>query len=126
MTPMLRGENGNPGDYECVYSEVDDAIKKQQKKLTKREVKLRVELTEIEGDIKELIEKENHLEKEEFSILEKRIKKIDKVVQKVKSRVVTQDLLEERTRLEDRLMQIELRRDFLTREMDRFQIRKNP
>jgi dipeptidyl aminopeptidase/acylaminoacyl peptidase len=26
MTPMLRGENGNPGQHELYYSEVDDAI----------------------------------------------------------------------------------------------------
>ena len=26
MTPMLRGENGNPGNYELFYGEVDDAI----------------------------------------------------------------------------------------------------
>lgn len=26
LTPMLRGENGNPGDYEAYYGEVDDAI----------------------------------------------------------------------------------------------------
>lgn len=26
MAPMLRGENGNPGFYECFYGEVDDAI----------------------------------------------------------------------------------------------------
>ncbi|WZL72989.1 prolyl oligopeptidase family serine peptidase [Clostridiaceae bacterium 35-E11] len=26
MTPMLRGENGNPGNYELIYGEVDDVI----------------------------------------------------------------------------------------------------
>jgi dipeptidyl aminopeptidase/acylaminoacyl peptidase len=26
MTPMVRGENGNPGDFEMFYSEVDDVI----------------------------------------------------------------------------------------------------
>ena len=26
MTPMVRGENGNPGTFECFYGEVDDAI----------------------------------------------------------------------------------------------------
>jgi dipeptidyl aminopeptidase/acylaminoacyl peptidase len=26
MTPTLRGENGNPGNFECFYGEVDDVI----------------------------------------------------------------------------------------------------
>ena len=26
ITPMLRGEDGNPGDFECFFGEVDDAI----------------------------------------------------------------------------------------------------
>ncbi len=113
-------------EKEMDATQLDKGYQKRQKALTKQEVQLRSELRNIEEEIRKLIQKENELEAEELSILESRIKKIDKVVQKIQSRAVTQDLLEERGRLEDRLMQLELRRDFLSREMDRFEIRKNP
>ncbi|HXV27506.1 MAG TPA: outer membrane protein assembly factor BamD, partial [bacterium] len=100
-------------------------LKKQDSDAQKQEKSLRKELKEIEEDIAKLIEKESDLEKEEASILEKRIKKIDHVVQKVHSKALVQDLLTERDRMESRLSQLDLRRDFLSKEMERFDLGKS-
>ncbi len=104
-------------------SETESRVQeKVQKASTKEEKKFRKELDEIEGALKELIEKEKSLETEESSILEKRIQKIDDVMKHLKSKVLSQDLLTERERMESRLSQIESRKDFLTKELERFQV----
>ncbi len=86
-----------------------------------KEKKLHREMRGIEKEILELIKKENDLESDESTILEKRIMKIDKIIPKTQSKIVSQDLLSERERMEDRLSQLTLRRDFLMKERDRFQ-----
>lgn len=95
---------------------------KAVKKNAKHEKKLRKELEEIESNLKELINRESKLETEETSILEKRIEKIDIVLKKMNSKVLSQDLLTERERMEGRLSQIQSRKDFLSKEMERFRV----
>jgi hypothetical protein len=92
------------------------------KSAAKAQHKLNKELREIEDDLKDLIHKESKLEAEESSILEKRIQKIDQVVKKVSSKALSQDLLSERSRIEERFSQIQSRRDFLSKELKRFEI----
>lgn len=87
---------------------------KQAKKLSK-------ELREIQESLADLIRKESKLEKEEKSILEKRISRIEKEMKKNHSQAVSQDLLTEKERMEDRLSQLETRQDFLTQELKRFE-----
>lgn len=100
------------------------AIKKDKnyKAKLKDKKKLENQLEDVEKEIKNLIARENEIEKEETAILEKRITQIDRVVQKVSSKVVSQDLLTERQRMEERLTQLASRRDFLTKELERFRV----
>lgn len=121
-------------DYEAERGKLEEKIADIQKQPgvkaearpaksgSKKEKKLRKELQEIESDLKDLIEKEKKLEGEEAEVLEKRIEKIDRVMKGINSRVLSQDLLTERDRMESRLSQIESRKDFLTKELDRFHI----
>lgn len=95
---------------------------KAVKQNAKQEKKLRKELEEIESGLKELINRENKLETQETSILEKRIEKIDIALKKINSKVLSQDLLTERERMEGRLTQIQSRKDFLSKEMERFRV----
>ena len=98
------------------------AWQNQNKELSKQEEKLHDELKEIEENLQDLIQKEGELEKEESSILQKRIQTVDQVIQGVHSKAIQQDLLTERERMEERLSQLELRRDFLSKEIKRFQL----
>jgi len=82
--------------------------------------KLKKELGEVEKDISKLITKESRLDHEETTILEKRITMIDQFIQKTRSKAGAQDLLAERSRIETRLNELKLRRDFLTQELGRF------
>ena len=86
--------------------------------------KLQEELEKVEKTILKLIEKENELDRTEFSILEKRIKKIDEFVEKISSKAGAQDLLAERGRIENRLGELKLRRDFLNQELGRFNVQE--
>ncbi len=97
-------------------------LKQESRHTQKQEESLRKELKKIEEDILHVIKKESELEKEEVSILEKRIQKVDKVVQKIHSKALAQDLMTERERMESRLSQLELRRDFLSKEIKRFEV----
>ncbi len=92
------------------------------KEAKKRRRKLEKELKEINGELSGLIQKESKLEKEESTILEKRIQKIDQVVKKIHSKALHQDLLTERSRMEERFSQLQSRRDFLSQEIKRFEI----
>ncbi len=87
----------------------------------KKSKKLEKELKEIEENLGDLIRKEGKLESEETSILEKRIQHIDRTIKKVHSKVMSQDLLTEKERMEARLGQLESRKDFLSKELQRFQ-----
>ena len=93
---------------------------KQLKEKHKEIASLQKELRELEEELIKLIEKEKDLENQESSVLEKRINAIDRAVQKIKSKVISQDLLTERERIADRLTQISTRQDFLTKELKRF------
>ena len=86
----------------------------------KDQKKLKTELKKVEKSIVKLIEKEKNLDQTEFSILEKRIHKIDEFVEKTSSKAGAQDLLVERERIENRLGELKLRRDFLSKELSRF------
>lgn len=94
----------------------------ETKKLTGQEEKFRKELEELQKELSELIRKEGKLEQEESGILEGRINKIDQLMQNAGSKASAQDLLNEKERLEERLTQLESRRSFLDRELERFQI----
>jgi hypothetical protein len=96
--------------------------KRESKKQLKRSEKLRKELKEIEDELSHLIEKESKMQSEESVILEKRIKEIDKAMKKVRSRALSQDLLTERERMEERFSELQSRRDFLSKELKRFEI----
>lgn len=82
--------------------------------------KLNRELTTIQNDLAKLVEKEHKLESKELAILEKRVESIDRIMAKVNSKAVSQDLLNEKSRLEERINQIDLRKDFLGREREKF------
>jgi outer membrane assembly lipoprotein YfiO len=96
-------------------------LSKAQSKDRKQTKKLSKELEEIEESLGDLIRKENDLEKEETTILEKRIQHIDRTMKKINSKAVSQDLLTEKERMEERLTQLESRKNFLSKELERFQ-----
>ncbi|MSR77907.1 MAG: outer membrane protein assembly factor BamD [Candidatus Omnitrophica bacterium] len=99
----------------------EKVIRKEIKKKDEATGDLRNELHEIEGHLQHMIQKESKLEVEETSILEKRISHIDKVISAVSSKALSQDLLQEREQMQGRLSQLILRRDFLSKEIERFQ-----
>lgn len=84
------------------------------------------DLRETEAAIVRLIQRETELEQAESEIFEQRIRAIDPVVKKVTSKATSQDLLTERERIESRLSEIDLRRDFLSKELKRFESRQTP
>lgn len=90
--------------------------------LSEEEIDLRGELSQLGGEIENMIEREKSLQEKETGILEKRIQKIDVIIQKVNSQAASQDLLTERGRLEGRLDQLQSRSDFLSNEVQRFQL----
>ncbi|MCM8775733.1 MAG: outer membrane protein assembly factor BamD [Candidatus Omnitrophica bacterium] len=94
-------------------------------KYSKQQRELQDEMREITEDLRKTILKEQELERAENDILAKRIDRIDRFLLKVTSKAVSQDLLTERQRLEERVAQIELRNDFLTKELERFQLADN-
>jgi outer membrane assembly lipoprotein YfiO len=99
---------------------------KASKESSERKQKLEEELQGIDREITKLIQKEAELEAEETTILEKRIQHIDRAVQKVESRVISQDLLTERERMESRLTDLESRKDYLSKELRRFDFAETP
>lgn len=96
-------------------------ILKGNSKKQRQNKKLEKELKEIEESLGDLIKKENELRSEESSILEKRIQHIDRKMKKIHSKAVSQDLLTEKERIEERLSQLESRKSFLSKELERFQ-----
>jgi len=107
---------------EAGQTKEDKDWSRKAKKLSGQEGKLREELEDLQKELSELIRKEGELEEEETGILENRINKIDQLIQRANSKASAQDLLNEKERLEERLTQIESRRSFLNRELERFQI----
>lgn len=82
--------------------------------------KLSKEMVQIQKDLSKLVEEENNLESKELAILEKRVESIDRLMTKINSKAVSQDLLNEKNRLEERIGQIDLRKDFLVKEQEKF------
>lgn len=78
----------------------------------------------MEKTILKLIKREEELDQTEFSILEKRIKKIDEFINDSKSKSESQDLLVERERIENRLNELKLRQNFLNQELGRFGVQE--
>lgn len=107
---------------EAGQTKEDKDWSRKAKKLSGQEGKLREELEDLQKELSDLIRKEGKLEEEETGILENRINKIDQLIQRANSKASAQDLLNEKERLEERLTQIESRRSFLNRELERFQI----
>ena len=56
----------------------------------------------------------------ERAILEKRLKEADKLLPQIKSKAMAQDVVTEKERIQTRLKDLETRRDFLTKEKERF------
>lgn len=77
------------------------------------------ELREIEESLAEVIEDQIDLEAEEKKILEKRINEADVQLQKTSSKAMRGDLLMEREKLEDRVVELTQQRDFLEKEVAR-------
>ncbi len=95
--------------------------RKSQRRREKEAQELRSELREIEEHLKEMIQKESKLQGEETTILQKRISAIEQAMPGVASKSLTQDLVQEKEGLKDRLSQLGLRKDFLDKEWHRFQ-----
>ncbi|HTL48049.1 MAG TPA: outer membrane protein assembly factor BamD [Verrucomicrobiae bacterium] len=108
-------------DREAEQSKGEKKWEEKKKDISGKEKNLFKELNGLKGDLGKLIQRERELEKEESEIIEKKINKIDQLVQSVGSKATAQDLLTERERLEERLVQIESRHSFLSRELDRFE-----
>jgi hypothetical protein len=71
-------------------------------------------------DLAGLIDQELAIEKQERSILEKRIAEADKVMPSVTSKAMQQDLETEKARIGQRLSDLATRHDFLSKEKERF------
>lgn len=108
LAALSREAKGVQGDYQQKIEHIAE-----------REAKLNEELEEIKASLKKVIEREKELEKSETEILVKRINKIDELLKKVTSKAISQDLLTERERLEQRISQVEGRANFLTNELQR-------
>lgn len=108
------------------HIEAEKRILQGQDNSSKPHSRIRRKLKGIEKQIQELITDENKLEGDESQILEKRIQQIDKMIPQVSSKAVSQDLLTERDRLEERISEIASRKSFLAREKDRFRVSKTP
>ncbi len=93
----------------------------QKSDLLQQEDKIRKELGNVTGRLEKLMSRELELESAEAAILTRRIQKIDPLLQKIKSKAVLQDLATEQERMKSRVSQIESRRDYLSRELKRFQ-----
>ncbi|MBP9865038.1 MAG: hypothetical protein KBC91_01400, partial [Candidatus Omnitrophica bacterium] len=106
------------GKKDAVKAPRDQAV--EVAKSPKALKQLREERHKVEKTITKLIQRESELDQTEYGILEKRIKKIDEFMNKTSSKAGAQDLLVERERIESRLGELKLRRDFLNQELGRF------
>lgn len=78
------------------------------------------ELESVKEALVGLIDEEIGIEAQEKGILEKRLQEADKLIPTVASKAMSQDLLTERERTAQRLTDLETRRDFLSKEKERF------
>jgi hypothetical protein len=87
----------------------------------KEKVRRYKEFRELEASLAGVIKKEIEITSEESGILQKRLAEIERLLPEVKSKAMTQDMLTEKTRTEQRLTDLDVRRDFLTKEMTRYE-----
>ncbi|MBI3316388.1 MAG: outer membrane protein assembly factor BamD [Candidatus Omnitrophica bacterium] len=120
----LQKENALREGQNTYLETVGKKLNAKDEKETKSLSRIQRELRDIENEIKKLITDESELEGSEAHILEKRIQQIDKIIPEVSSKALSQDLLTERDRLEERLSEIASRKNFLDRERERFQTLK--
>ncbi len=82
--------------------------------------KLYKELGEVKTELVQLIGEEMGIEGQEKAILEKRVQEVEKVLPTVTSKAMNQDITSEKERMTQRLADLETRRDFLSKEQERF------
>lgn len=78
------------------------------------------EYKKVAAELSGVIDEELEIERQEVSILEKRIQEADKVIPAVTSKAMQQDLVTEKTRIQQRLSDLATRHDFLSKEKERF------
>ena len=78
------------------------------------------ELGEVKGALVKLIDEEMGIEAQEKGILEKRVQEADKLLPTITSKALSQDVVSEKERIAQRLADLETRRDFLSKEKERF------
>ncbi|MFA5160133.1 MAG: hypothetical protein WC484_06470, partial [Candidatus Omnitrophota bacterium] len=81
------------------------------------------EYKKVKKDLIGVIDEELVVEQQERSILEERIVEADKMMSAVTSKVIQQDLETEKDRIGQRLSDLAMRRDFLSKEKERFSIK---
>lgn len=74
----------------------------------------------VRAKLRKLIDEELDIEQQEKKILEKRIQETDKILSKIDSKAMQQDLMTEKERMRQRLADLTLRQDFLSKEKERF------
>ena len=80
------------------------------------------EFKKVERELVRLIDEELEIEKEEKSILEKRIQEAGRLLPAVTSKAMGQDLANEKDRIAQRLEDLVTRNDFLRKEKERFSV----
>ena len=78
------------------------------------------EYKEVAAELVGVIDQELAIEQREKSILEKRVGEANKVMPTITSKAMQQDLETEKDRIEQRLSDLATRRDFLSKEKERF------
>ena len=78
------------------------------------------ELEGVKAELLRVIDEEMGLEAQEKTILEKRVREAQKVLPTVASKAMNQDIVNEKERMTRRLADLETRRDFLSKEKERF------
>ncbi|MGI6240331.1 MAG: tetratricopeptide repeat protein [Candidatus Omnitrophota bacterium] len=87
----------------------------------KERVKRYKEFRGIENSLVKLIGEELKIESEEKEVLQKRIQEADKILPGVTSKAMTQEILDEKKRAEQRISDLDTRHDFLMKEQQRYQ-----
>lgn len=78
------------------------------------------EFESVRAELLRLIDEEISMEAQEKAILEKRIQEAEKVLPTVTSKAMNQDIVKEKERMLQRVTDLETRRDFLSKEKERF------
>lgn len=78
------------------------------------------ELQEVKKELVRMVDQELGLEQREKNILEMRIQEVEKVMPTVTSKAMQENLQTEKGRMQQRLSDLAIRHDFLTKERERF------